>query len=80
MSEERITLLENIGIKWMSEEVDRKLQQEQITEKNTRQKQIELLNRTKSLLNHIENQNFESKEDRDRINQQLIDELNHKSR
>ena len=80
MSEERITLLENIGIKWMSEKVDSKLQQEQITEKNTRQKQIELLNRTKSLLNHIENQNFESKEDRDRINQQLIDELNHKSR
>ena len=80
MSEERITLLESIGIKWMSEEIDNKLQQEQITEKNTRQKQIELLNRTKSLLNHIENQNFESKEDRDRINQQLIDELNHKSR
>ena len=80
ISEERITLLENIGIKWMSEKVDSKLQQEQITEKNIRQKQIELLNRTKSLLNHIGNQNFESKEDRDRINQQLIDELNHKSR
>ena len=80
MSEERITLLENIGIKWMSEKVDSKLQQEQITEKNTRQKQIELLNRTKSLLNHIENQNFESIEDVDRVNQKFVDELNHKSR
>ena len=43
-------------------------------------KQIELLNRTKSLLNHIGNQNFGSKEDIDRVNQQFIDELNRKSR
>ena len=80
MSEEKIALLENIGIKWMNEKVDNKLQKEKITEKNTRKKQIELLNRTKSLLNHIGNQDFESKEDIDRVNQQFIDELNRKSR
>ena len=80
MLDEQIILLEQIGIKWMSEKVDNKLQQEEITEKNTRKKQIELLNRTKSLLNHIGNQDFESKEDIDRVNQQFIDELNRKSR
>ena len=80
MSEEQIILLENIGIKWMSEKVDNKLQQEEIAEKNTRKKQIELLNRTKSLLNHIGNQDFGSKEDVDRVNQKFVDELNHKSR
>ena len=80
MSEEQIILLENIGMKWMSEKVDNKLQQEEITEKNTRKKQIELLNRTKSLLNHIGNQDFERKEDIDRANRQFIDELNRKSR
>ena len=80
MSEERIVLLENIGIKWMSEKVDNKLQMEEITEKNTRKKQIELLNRTKSLLNHIGNQDFGSKEDVDRVNQKFVDELNRKSR
>ena len=80
MSEEQIILLENIGIKWMSEKVDNKLQQEEITEKNTRKKQIELLNRTKSLLNHIGNQDFGSKEDVDRVNQKFVDELNRKSR
>ena len=80
MSEEQIILLENIGMKWMSEKVDNKLQMEEITEKNTRKKQIELLNRTKSLLNHIDNQVFESKEDINLVNQQFINELNRKSR
>ena len=80
ISEEQIILLEQIGMKWMSKKVDNKLQMEEITEKNTRKKQIELLNRTKSLLNHIGNQNFGSKEDIDRVNQQFIDELNRKSR
>ena len=80
MSEEQIILLENIGMKWMSEKVDNKLQMEEITEKNTRKKQIELLNRTKSLLNHIGNQDFGSKEDVDRVNQKFVDELNRKSR
>ena len=80
MSEEQIILLENIGIQWMSEKVDTKLQKEEITEVNTRKKQIELLNRTKSLLNHIGNQDFGSKEDVDRVNQKFVDELNRKSR
>ena len=80
MSEKQIILLENIGIKWMSEKVDNKLQIEEITEKNTRKKQIELLNRTKSLLNHIDNQDFESMKDINLVNQQFINELNRKSR
>ena len=80
MPEEQIILLENIGIQWMSEKVDNKLQKEEITEENTRKKQIELLNRTKSLLNHIGNQNFKSREDIDRVNQKFVDELNRKSR
>ena len=80
LSDEQIILLEQIGMKWMSEKVDNKLQQEEITEKNTRKKQIELLNRTKSLLNHIGNQDFGSKEDVDRVNQKFVDELNRKSR
>ena len=80
MQEEQIVLLENIGMKWMREKVDNKLQQEEITEKNTRKKQIELLNRTKSLLNHIGNQDFGSKEDINRVNQQFTEELNRKSR
>ena len=80
MSEEQIILLENIGMKLISERVDNKLQIEEITEKNTRKKQIELLNRTKSLLNHIGNQDFGSKEDVDRVNQKFVDELNRKSR
>ena len=80
MSEEQIILLENIGMKWMSEKVDNKLQMEEITEKNTRKKQIELLNRTKSLLNHIDNQVFESMKDINQVNQQFINELNRKSR
>ena len=80
MPEEQIILLENIGIQWMSEKVDNKLQKEEITEENTRKKQIELLNRTNSLLNHIGNQNFKSREDIDRVNQQFIEQLNRKSR
>ena len=80
MSEEQIILLESIGIKWMSKKVDNNLQKEEIVEKNTRKKQIELLNRTKSLLNHIGNQNFKSREDIDRVNQQFIEQLNRKSR
>ena len=80
MSEEQIILLESIGIKWMSKKVDNNLQKEEIVEKNTRKKQIELLNRTKSLLNHIGNQNFKSREDIDRVNQKFVDELNRKSR
>ena len=80
MSEEQIILLEDIGMQWMSKKVDNNLQKEEIVEENTRKKQIELLNRTKSLLNHIGNQNFKSREDIDRVNQKFVDELNRKSR
>ena len=80
MSEEQIVLLEDIGMKWMSEKVDGRLQREKIIEKNTRKKQIELLNRTKSLLNHIHYEDFEDKRDVEKINEQFMDELNHRSR
>ena len=80
MSEEYIALLENIGMNWMCEKVDNKLQSEEIVEKNTKKKQIELLNRTKSLLNHIHYTNFDDKRDIEKINEQFMDELNHRSR
>ena len=80
LPEEQIILLEQIGINWLSKKVDNKLQSEEITEENTRKKQIELLNRTKSLLNHIGNQDFKSREDIDQVNQQFFDELNRKFR
>ena len=64
----------------MSKKVDDRLQKEEITEKNTKKKQIELLNRTKILLIHIQNRNIESIKDITQINEQFIDELNRKSR
>ena len=79
-SEKQIILLENIGINWLSKKVDDRLQKEEITEKNIKKKQIELLNRTKSLLIHIQNRNIESIKDITQINEQFIDELNRKSR
>ena len=80
LSDEQIILLEKIKINWLSNLVDDRLQKEEITEKNTKKKQIELLNRTKSLLIHIQNRNIESIEDIHQINKQFSDELNRKFR
>ena len=80
LPEEQIILLEKIGINWLSKKVDDRLQKEEITEKNIKKKQIELLNRTKSLLVHIQNRNIKSIKDITQINDQFINELNRKSR
>ncbi len=81
ISEERIELLENIGIQWYSEKLDCELQQEMIVGGNTDRKQIEILNRFRSLLNRLqmyENDVFTDKKDIDAINDSFVYQLNHK--
>ncbi len=80
LSDEQIILLEEIGMIWMPEKTDEKLQNEVITVKNVRKKQLEVLHRMSSLLNHVINREIQSKEDVDKINEQFMDELNRKSR
>lgn len=50
---DQIKLLEAIGIQWMSEKIDKKLQLECINENNCHRKKIELLNRVNSFLNQL---------------------------
>ena len=70
----QIKLLEAIGIKWFSNNIDDKLQKELITEDNLKKKQTEIMNRFTSYLNHIDDQEI----DKDTINQGFVYELNHK--
>lgn len=71
---DQIKLLEEIGMKWFNNSIDNKFQKELITENNLKRKQTEIINRLTSYLNHIDNQEI----DKDTINQDFIDELNHK--
>ena len=76
ITEAQIKLLEEIGMKWFLKiGTDKKNQEEIITEKNSRRKQIEMLNRVKSYLNTLDESEVLSKEE---INQGMIDALNHK--
>ena len=77
ITEEQIRLLEEIGIIWFSQNKDDKLQLEKLTEENITRKNIEILNRARSLLNKCSDSELLSKEE---INQQFLDELNHMSR
>ncbi len=77
ITEEKIRLLEEIGIIWFSQNKDDKLQLEKLTEENITRKNIEILNRARSLLNKCYDSELLSKEE---INQQFLDELNHMSR
>ena len=77
ITEEQIRLLEEIGIIWFSKNKDDKLQLEKLTEENITRKNIEILNRARSLLNKCSDSELLSKEE---INQQFLDELNHMSR
>ena len=70
----QIELLEEIGMKCFNNSIDNKFQKELITENNLKRKQTEIMNRFTSYLNHIDNQEI----DKDTINQDFIDELNHK--
>ena len=72
ITENQIKLLEEIGMKWFSETVDNNLQQELITDENTKSKKEEIMNRLTSYLNHVDNQKL----DKETINQGFIDELN----
>ena len=76
ITENSIKLLEEIRIKWfLKVGTDKKSQEEIITEKNSKRKQIEMLNRVRSYLNTLDESEVLSKEE---INQGMIDALNHK--
>ena len=76
ITENQIKLLEEIRIKWfLKVGTDKKSQEEIITEKNSKRKQIEMLNRVRSYLNTLDENEVLSKEE---INQGMMDRLNHK--
>lgn len=78
---EKIRKLESIGIKWFPDDIDDKLQKECITSENNKRKQIEILNRTRSLLNELmslEQESFNSYEDIQNINNAFMKKLNHR--
>jgi hypothetical protein len=77
ITEERIKMLEEIGMIWFFQKTDDKLQLDEINETNITRKNIEILNRTKSVLNKYADSKLPSKEE---INQQFLDELDHISR
>ena len=76
ITETQIKLLEKIRMKWfLKVGTDKKSQEEIITEKNSKRKQIEMLNRVRSYLNTLDESEVLSKEE---INQGMMDVLNHK--
>ena len=74
ITQDQIALLEKIGMNWMTNRIDEKLQSETITEKNILRKNKEILNRIKLFLIKYSSLESPSKEN---INQQFLDELNH---
>ena len=72
LDEERIKLLNQIGMKWFSENMDMKFQKEEINEKNIKRKKIELYNRFIEYLNKYKNDELPSKEE---INSKFIKKL-----
>ena len=76
ITEIQIKLLEEIRMKWFLKiGTDKKNQEEIITEKNSKRKQIEMLNRVRTYLNTLDESEVLSKEE---INQGMIDVLNNK--
>ena len=74
ITEEQIEKLEQIGHKWYpTDNKDKKAQTEQITSSNTKQKQIEILNRVKSYLNNYDSSSLPTKNE---INQGMLQTLN----
>jgi len=74
ITEEQIEKLEQIGHKWYpTDNKDKKAQTEQITSSNTKQKQIEILNRVKSYLNNYDSSSLPTKNE---INQGMLHTLN----
>ena len=72
LDEERIKLLNQIGMKWFSENMNMKLQKEELNEKNIKRKKTELYNRFIEYLNKYKNDELPSKEE---INSKFIKKL-----
>lgn len=72
LTDYQIKLLNDIGMIWFSNNIDKKLQNEEINSDNLRKKQIEILNRFKTYIGKINNQTLPSKEE---INENFIKEL-----
>ena len=72
INEEQIKLLNQIGMKWFSENIDVKFQKEEINEKNINRKKIELYNRFIEYLSKYKNDELPSKEE---INSKFIKKL-----
>ena len=72
ISKEQIKLLKEIGMKWFSENIDIKLQKEEINEQNISKKKVELYNRVIDYLIKYKSCELSSKEE---INSKFIDEL-----
>ena len=73
LTNSQIELLESIGMIFISKTVDKKLQSEEISEKNIKEKRIELLNRSRMLLNSFDSNILPNKND---INEKFIEQLN----
>ena len=72
ITEDQIELLNQIGMKWFSKNIDIKLQKEEINEKNINRKKIELYNRFIEYLSKYKNDELPSKEE---INAKFIKKL-----
>ena len=72
ITEGQIKLLIQIGMEWFFENIDMKLQKEEINEKNIKRKKIELYNRFIEYLNKYKNDELPSKEE---INSKFIKKL-----
>ena len=72
ISLERISLLDKIGMTWFLKNTDAKLQNEEITEKNTLIKQKEILHRVWTCINSFPNDSFPTKEE---MNKEMIKQL-----
>ena len=75
LTPKQIKLLDNIGMIWFTDIIDNKLQDEKITDKNIKAKQIEMRNRFYSVLNSFEDEELPTKEE---LNNKLLCKLNHR--
>ena len=73
ISPDRIQLLNDIGMIWFEEKLNKKLQDEQITPENLERKTTEIQNRFYSVLN---NHNSDSLPSSEELNQEFLEQLN----
>ena len=72
ITEEQIKLLEDIGMNWFSDNLNNKLQEEEITSKNVDKKRKEIQNRFYSVLNQYDDILPTNKE----LNDAFLEQLN----